>query len=130
MGDLQLPFDEKPIFDKDYCDEVGIRAEWCKFDKSMAAIVEAMTEAGINDKGEYFLKNAAVIGYAFAAISQYFLHGYIDEELENILNRRDMQMAKYLVQIAINNIEDGRKRIAENRYNGKKGGHSRNKNQT
>jgi hypothetical protein len=130
MSDLQLPFDDKPIFDKDYCDENDIRAEWSKYDKSMATIIEVLGREAVNDKGEWCIKNASAIGYAEVAISQYFLHGNISEELEKILNRRDMQLANYYFQLGKQNIEDGRKRIAENRYNGKKGGHSRNKNQT
>lgn len=113
---------DEPIFDKDYCDTYNIQADWFKFDKTLAGLLCALVEEGTNEKGQWVIKDENYLSYTAYAVIQYFLYGCIPAELEQILNKPHMKLSKVAYLQAVREIEIARSRVAENRYNGGKGG--------
>ena len=112
----------KLIFNKDYCDTNNIRAEWFKFDDTLANLLCALVSESKNEKGELVLTDNYLLAYTTYAIIQYFLFGSISVELECLLNKPTMKLSKLAVSHAIKQIEIARSRVAENRHNASKGG--------
>lgn len=125
MSDLQLPNDDKPIFDKDYCDENNIKADWFKFDSTTTAYLFGLVEESINENGEWLLEDVSYLGYTMYAILCYFQNKPIPQRLLDMLKSRSMKLSKLAVNHCIEEIEDSRIRIAEMRYKGKKGAEAR-----
>jgi hypothetical protein len=114
--------EEKPIFNKEYCDTNNIRAEWFKFDDTLANLLCALVGESKNEKGEFVLSDNYLLSYTIYAIIQYFICGSIPAELESLLNKPTMKLSKLAVSHAIKQIEIARSRVAENRHNARKGG--------
>jgi hypothetical protein len=125
MSDLQLPFDDKPIFDKDYCDENNIKADWFKFDSTTTAYLFGLVEESIDKNGEWVLEDVSYLGYTIYAILCYFQNKPIPQRLSDMLKSKSMKLSKLAVNHCIEEIEDSRIRIAVMRYKGKKGGEAR-----
>jgi hypothetical protein len=122
-------FHDKPVFDKDYCDAYGITADWFKFDKTTAGYLMALVNESTNDNGEWILEDVSWLGYTMYAICCQLMDCDIPPRLESILKQKNMKLAKLAFDNCSREIEDSRSRIAENRYNGSKGGNARGKNQ-
>ena len=125
MSDELFPEINKPLFDKDYCDNNDIQAEWFSFDRTLATLLEALVNEHIDDNGVWALSDYHYLAYAIYAIIQYQLKGTIPDGLIKKLKAPEMKLANLAVNQAIEKIEDSRKRIAINRYNGSKGGNAR-----
>lgn len=109
---------DKPIFNKNYCDDNNIQAEWFKFDKALAEYLLELVEEDVNENGEFILNDGVFLALTVYAILKYFKEGYISPNLADKINHRNMKLGKLAFNHAKESIETARSRVAENRYNG------------
>lgn len=109
---------DKPIFNKAYCDENNIQAEWFKFDKALAEYLCELVEEETDNNGKPTLVDGQYLAITMYAILKYFKEGYISPELADTINHRNMKLGKLAFNHAKESIETARSRVAENRYNG------------
>lgn len=120
---------DKPIFDKDYCDKYNIQSDWFKFDDRLVDYLMALVDEETNEQGEWILaeKDLKSLAYAIFAILMYKRDGSINDRLETLLNFRGQKLSKLAFSHAKELIDESRIKVAERRFNGKKGGRPPNK---
>ena len=112
--------------EKNYCDENGIEAEWFKLDRETAECLLDLVEEDKDEKGNIVLKDGILLSYSIYAILRYFTDGRISDDLQKIIQRKDMKLGKRAFNHSVDEIEKSRVRVAKYRLNGSKGGRPRN----
>lgn len=128
MNEKQYPNEEPPVFDKEYCDKANIRSDWFKFDKTLCNLLLGLVDEGENEKGEWIIVDEQFLAYTVYAIISYQLYGDIPPALRKRIYSKAMKLSKQAFEHAVAEIEESRCRLAENRWNGRKGGLSRGRN--
>ena len=108
--------------DKRYCDDFEIEAEWFKLDMETAECLLDLVEESHDDKGNLILKDSQFLAYSIYAILRYFKDGKISEDLEKVIQRKDMKLGKRAYKHSVDQINKSRIKVAKYRLNGQKGG--------
>lgn len=108
--------------DKRYCDDFEIEAEWFKLDMETAECLLDLVEESHDDKGNLVLKDSQFLAYSIYAILRYFKDGKISEDLEKIIQRKDMKLGKRAFKHSVDEIDEARIKVAKLRLNGQRGG--------
>lgn len=122
MGDYDNS--EKPVFDISYCDANNIQSDWFKFDDRLIDYLLTLVDGDTNNQGEWILSDNDIktLAYTFFAILTYKRYGSIPDRLEELLNKRSEKLSKLAFTHAKALIDESRIKVAERRFNGKKGG--------
>jgi len=115
---------EKPIFDIDYCDENSIYSDWFKFDNRLVDYLIALVDEDTDNQGQWKLSDndIKILAYTIYAILTYKRDGFINDRLAAVLNSKGLKLSKLAFVHAKALIDESRIKVAERRYNGKKGG--------
>lgn len=108
--------------DKRYCDDFDINADWFKLDRETAECLLDLVEEDTDEKGNFILKDSCFLSYSIYAILKYFIDGKIPDELQKIIQRKDMKLGKRAYNHSVEEIEKSRVKLAKYRLNGQKGG--------
>lgn len=108
--------------DKRYCDDFDISADWFKLDRETAECLLDLVEEDTDEKGNFILKDSCFLSYSIYAILKYFIDGKIPDELQKIIQRKDMKLGKRAYNHSVEEIEKSRVKLAKYRLNGQKGG--------
>lgn len=108
--------------DKRYCDDFEIEAEWFKLDRETAECLLDLVEEDTDEKGNFILKDSCFLSYSIYAILKYFIDGKIPDELQKIIQRKDMKLGKRAYNHSVEEINEARIKVAKLRLNGQRGG--------
>lgn len=108
--------------DKRYCDDFEIEAEWFKLDRETAECLLDLVEESVDEKGNLVLKDSQFLSYSIYAILKYFIDGKIPDELNKIIQRKDMKLGKRAFKHSVDEIDEARIKVAKLRLNGQRGG--------
>lgn len=108
--------------DKRYCDDFDISADWFKLDRETAECLLDLVEEDTDEKGNFILKDSCFLSYSIYAILKYFIDGKIPDELQKIIQRKDMKLGKRAYNHSVEEINEARIKVAKLRLNGQRGG--------
>lgn len=108
--------------DKRYCDDFDINADWFKLDRETAECLLDLVEEDTDEKGNFILKDSCFLSYSIYAILKYFIDGKIPDELQKIIQRKDMKLGKRAYNHSVEEINEARIKVAKLRLNGQRGG--------
>ena len=108
--------------DKRYCDDFDINADWFKLDRATAECLLDLVEEDTDEKGNFILKDSCFLSYSIYAILKYFIDGKIPDELQKIIQRKDMKLGKRAYNHSVEEINEARIKVAKLRLNGQRGG--------
>ena len=108
--------------DKRYCDDFDISADWFKLDRETAECLLDLVEEDTDEKGNFILKDSCFLSYSIYAILKYFIDGRIPDELQKIIQRKDMKLGKRAYNHSVEEINEARIKVAKLRLNGQRGG--------